>query len=53
MYNGSDSGHMFHQGNKVVQLKLRRCSPNFVFKEVARDLRETERGNKGFGSTGK
>lgn len=52
MYNSSVTPYTFEQGHKVVQLKLRRCSPDFVFKEVFRPLHKTERGDKGFGSQG-
>lgn len=52
MYNGSKIPYLFKAGNKVVQLKLRRRSSCFVFEEVQRPLRKSQRNDKAFGSTG-
>lgn len=43
---------LFERGHKVAQLKLRQVSPWLEFVEV-QDLKNTVRGDKGFGSQGK
>lgn len=50
--NLGKSDVLFNPGEKVAQLQLRRSSPHFCFVEVERELKQTERGNRGFGSSG-
>ena len=51
LYNLGDTDYVFSKGDKVVQIVFHRHeSPEF---ELVSKLGETERGNGGFGSTGK
>ena len=51
IYNLSDESYSFSQGDKIVQLLIEPCeTPELV---VVDSFKETERGNSGFGSTGK
>ena len=43
---------IFKKGQKVAQMKVREESPYVKFVEATTPLRVTERGDKGFGSTG-
>lgn len=49
--NNGDYEHYISRGERVAQLILHQV-PNFTVKEVE-ELEETERSNKGFGSSGK
>ena len=51
LYNMGDSDYTFHAGDKVVQMTIQSCLMS-VF-ELADSLPETDRGDNGFGSTGK
>lgn len=51
LYNHSDKAHRFMAGDKIAQLVIVPCLlPNL---EQVDYLEETDRGNKGFGSTGR
>lgn len=50
--NLSRNNILFNSGDRVAQLKIRPISPNFIFEETENDLKKTDRGDKGFGSTG-
>ena len=51
LYNLSDADYTFHAGDKIVQLVVQPYSnPPMV---LADELSETDRGDNGFGSTGK
>ena len=52
VHNRGSSPFAFRKGQKVAQLKIREESPYVVFEEAKTPLRVTERGDKGFGSTG-
>lgn len=51
IHNASDDVYQVAEGDKVAQLIVQ-AVPSFFIKEVD-SLEETERGNKGFGSSGK
>lgn len=51
LYNFGDEDHVFEAGDKVVQIVFMQCG-NFSPTQVD-NLEETERGNSGFGSTGR
>lgn len=51
LYNMSGQAYVFAAGDKIVQIIFQRhISPNLVRVD---ELKETERGEKGFGSSGK
>ena len=51
IYNHGSQPHVFEQGDKITQLVIMPIiTPNF---EQVDSLEETERGNSGFGSTGR
>lgn len=51
LYNFGDNDYIFHPGDKVVQIVFHRHeSPDFV---VVDSFEETDRGENGFGSTGR
>lgn len=51
VYNHSDHDYVFYEGEKITQLViLPILLPEF---EVVKELKETERGDGGFGSTGR
>lgn len=51
LYNHGDDDYMVHRGDKVTQLVVIECL--FPDIEVVDELTDTERGNGGFGSTGR
>lgn len=51
LYNFGDEDHVFEAGDKIVQIVFMRCG-NFSLTQV-NELEETERGDGGFGSSGK
>ena len=51
LYNLGEQDYIFEKGDKIVQLIFMTCG-NFSLKQVD-ELDETERGDNGFGSTGK
>lgn len=51
LYNHSDYPYAFSRGDKITQLVIMPCE--YVGFELADDLEDSERGNDGFGSTGK
>ena len=51
LYNLTDRGYTFHRGEKICQLIVQPCL--YVPVEIATEWsNDTERGDKGFGSTG-
>ena len=52
VYNHGNSYYTFHRGDKITQLVILQIFIPEVLK-VVDEFEETERGNKGFGSTGK
>ena len=53
LYNHSDEDYMFSRGDKITQLVLLYIAkPDNGF-EIVDHFEETERGNNGFGSTGR
>jgi dUTP pyrophosphatase len=51
LYNHSDDPHIFLAGDKITQLVIIPCyTPELI---LVSDLEKTERGNGGFGSTGR
>ena len=51
LYNMSDNDYTFHRGDKIVQMVIMPCCrPKLV---VVDEFEDTERGESGFGSTGK
>lgn len=51
VYNNSDNSYTFYEGDKITQLVI---LPVIIPEcEVVNDLKDTERGNGGFGSTGR
>ena len=51
LYNLSDEDYYVYRGDKITQLVVFKC--DFPEVEVVEDLKETERGDNGFGSTGR
>lgn len=51
LYNLGEEDYVFEAGDKIVQIVLMPCG-NFYMTQVD-ELEETERGDNGFGSTGK
>lgn len=51
LYNHGKQKHVFEQGDKIVQLIIQPCLLPKL--ELVDDLEDTERGDSGFGSTGK
>lgn len=51
LYNLGEQDYIFEKGDKIVQLIFMPCG-NFSLKQVD-ELEKTERGDNGFGSTGK
>ncbi len=51
LYNLGEEDHVFEAGDKIVQIVFMPCG-NFCMTQVD-ELEETERGDNGFGSTGK
>ena len=51
LYNLSDVNYIFKPGDKVVQIIIQPCE--YPELELTGHFKETERGNCGFGSTGK
>lgn len=52
MANLGKTNASFAPGNKIAQLKIRECSPKIAFEFTESKLKETDRGENGFGSTG-
>lgn len=48
--NGSDDDFIVHNGDRVCQIAIREAL-QIEFEEVS-EIKETERGSAGFGSTG-
>ena len=53
LYNHSDEDYMFSRGDKITQLVLLYIAKPENGFEVVDHFEETERGNNGFGSTGR
>lgn len=51
LYNHSDEPYKIERGDKITQLVIMPCA--YVGFELADDLEDSERGDGGFGSTGK
>lgn len=51
LYNLSDVDYLFEPGDKVVQIIIQPCE--YPKLELTDSFEETERGNGGFGSTGR
>ena len=51
LYNHSDEDYHIYKGDKITQLVVMEC--RFPDVEIVDSLEETERGNSGFGSTGR
>lgn len=51
LYNHGSDGYAFHRGDKITQLVILPCLTPDI--EIVDELPSTERGDKGFGSTGK
>ena len=51
LYNLGDSDYIFNAGDKVVQMIVQPCLIDSI--NIVDDFEDTERGNCGFGSTGK
>lgn len=51
LYNRSDYPYAFSRGDKITQLVIMPCE--YVCFELVDDLEDSERGDGGFGSTGK
>ena len=51
LYNNGDEEYVIHGGDKISQLLIVRCETPRV--QVVDRLEETERGDAGFGSTGR
>jgi dUTP pyrophosphatase len=51
LYNISDEDYVFNAGDKVVQMIIQPCVYPKLY--MTRIFKETERGNGGFGSTGR
>lgn len=51
IYNNSDKWYTFNRGDKITQLVVLPCL--FENVEIVKEIEGKERGNNGFGSTGK
>lgn len=51
MYNFSDTGYTYKKGDKVAQIKIEKIYDTNI--EWADDVEEADRGDAGFGSSGK
>ena len=51
LYNHGDEPHMFERGDKISQIVIQPCLYEPV--EIVSELDESERGENGFGSTGR
>ena len=51
LYNHSDDYHAIERGDKITQLVILPC--DYVDFDVVDDLEDSDRGDDGFGSTGK
>ena len=52
LYNHSDTDYVFQKGDKITQLVILPCATGALLEQVD-SFDETERGDSGFGSTGK
>lgn len=52
LYNHSNTDYVFRKGNKITQLVILPCATGALLEQVE-SFDETERGDNGFGSTGK
>ena len=52
LYNHSNTDHVFQKGDKITQLVILPCATGALLEQVE-SFDETERGDNGFGSTGK
>ena len=52
LYNHSDTDYVFQKGDKITQLVILPCATGVLLEQVE-SFDETERGDGGFGSTGK
>lgn len=52
LYNHSDTDYVFQKGDKITQLVILPCATGALLEQVE-SFDETERGDNGFGSTGK
>lgn len=52
LYNHTPHAYTFHRGDKIAQLVILPCLIGFDLEQVD-ELGDTERGTKGFGSTGR
>ena len=52
LYNHSNTDYVFQKGDKITQLVILPCATGALLKQVE-SFDETERGDNGFGSTGK
>lgn len=52
LYNHSDTDYVFQKGDKITQLVILPCAVCVLLEQVE-SFDETERGDSGFGSTGK
>lgn len=51
IYNFSDEDYRFNQGDKIIQMIIQPCLYQDL--EIVDELDKAERGNSGFGSTGR
>lgn len=51
LYNDSDNDYHFHKGDKLIQIVIIKIPT--VKLEIVDEFEETDRGNNGFGSTGR
>ena len=51
VFNATDTAFTINKHDRIAQAIIKDIAPNVRF-EITDDLSETERGNKGFGSTG-
>jgi dUTP pyrophosphatase len=52
LYNHSNTDYVFQKGDKITQLVILPCATGAILEQVD-SFDETERGDSGFGSTGK
>lgn len=52
LYNHSNTDYVFQKGDKITQLVILPCATGALLEQVE-SFDETERGDSGFGSTGK